>query len=171
MLGMHSPFDSEHIVNLKRYFFWQRVATITLIAYVASWVALLFLKTTHIVRFPNIGVYILSLVLIALYTGISLAFIPECSPYQMLYDKCVARTEYSVGFNKEHFSKIRKGMTKPEVSNLVGEGFKEDRHPELEYSAWAYSKPAGYGENYWMYVIVFSNDDLVEDIVVTFWYD
>ena len=171
LLGMHSPFESEHIINLERYFSCQRIATVILITCLVLWSILLLLKILHLVSISNICVQLSSLMMIVLYVGISCAFIPEICPYQLLYEKSIAKTKYSSGFTKEHFKRIRKGMTQSEVSELVGKGFEEDRFPELGYGAWSYSKSAGCGENYWMYKIAFSDDCKVEDIIVTFWYD
>lgn len=75
------------------------------------------------------------------------------------------------GFSRFRFLKIKSGMTRTEVKNLVGEGFTEDMHLSPDrYSAWSYSK-GGMSENYWQYHVVFDDMGKVSTRYMLYWFD
>ncbi len=102
-------------------------------------------------------------------------FAPQFSPYNVIFEFSI--TKFADGFSLADYSKVRAGMTKEEVKNLVGVGgvwdpvfHNADNTPnQFENDIWNYST-AYHGENYWRAYIRFDNGVVVERNLY-FWYD
>lgn len=161
------PFDTGYILDFKRFFFWRVISGwllgASLLAYAMSGVR----RIRHLRRISERY----TLLLLAAYASISIGFYPEISPVQFLMEGHVATTTYSEGFSRDSFMKIKNGMTKAAVSELVGVGFSEDRIKALEpYRCWAYSRPRN-TEDYWQYIVEFDDQERVRRVCVCFWFD
>ena len=169
------PFSKDLIYDLGPIscvlpFLALRCGGILLLLYTtACWVFAKFGRRHHLlIRMPiHRGIFLSVL----LYSTISSALIPEISPLQIFMEHQPSITVLHPGFSRLRFSKVKCGMTRGEVKQLIGEGFTEDMHLSSEnYSAWAYSRK-GFSDNYWIYHVVFDDKGNVSDRYMLYWFD
>lgn len=172
ILGYEFPFPmSGHGVVAAEFVLYKKMISVAF-AIIFPIEIILFYKLCLKESFP-IHKYLLITTMIAqLFSGFITSVYPQFSSLSLL-GYGIQKTEYSQGFSYTNFAKVKHGMTRNEVKNLIGSGF-EYEYAEAEHDKskfWRYSKPFGTCECYWMIIIGFNSEDLVEEIVFNYWLD